>query len=116
MIRALNGRLGIKSYTMKMMSGSDKINQKIDFFAQIILSSAFFSSSFVALYQLFSIREMISFSDIFVSSKSIRALLFHKFTFASLINAFLFKVVSISLEQLEQCIQEIESFVFMRKV
>lgn len=68
MIRALNGRLGIKSYIIKMMSGSDKINQKIDFFAQIILSSAFFSSSFVALYQLFSWKQNFLFLECIVQA------------------------------------------------
>gem|GEM_PF-5102881 len=42
-----------------------------------------------------------------------RALLFQKFTLASCTNSFLFKEDSISLEQLEQCIQEIFNFVFI---
>jgi hypothetical protein len=68
----------------------------------------------VALYQDFSTKEMISFSQIFVSSYSTNALLFQKLTTAFCINSFLFRVVSIILEQLEQCIQEIFSLVFIK--
>jgi hypothetical protein len=95
-----------------MISGIDKINQNTLFLNHILTSLSLSISALLALYHVSQIIFIISSSLIFFSSNSINALLFQKFTCDLEIALFLVKLLSMSLEQLEQCIQDIFNLVF----